>query len=267
MARSTYYYHAANLDEGDRDESLKLHIMRIYTQHSGCYGYRRITLQLQNEGMNVNHKAVQRLMRDMGLKAVMKRSKYRSYKGEVGKIAPNIIARDFTATHSNQKWATDITEYKINDEKGYLSPILDMYNGEIVAYGLSRHPDLQLVMGMVDMALETARPEAGLIIHSDQGWHYQHAMYRNRLRDAGIVQSMSRKGNCLDNSMMENFFGLMKNELLYLYRWHSIEEFEEALVKYIDYYNNSRIKLRLNGMSPVQYRLNNERITVNPSNF
>ena len=181
-------------------------------------------------------------MADMGLKAKIKRVKYRSYKGEIGRVAPNVIARDFKTTGINQKWATDITEYKINDEKGYLSPILDMNNGEIVAYTRSRHPDLNLVMKMV------------LIIHSDQGWHYQHKMYQNKLKTNGLIQSMSRKGNCLDNSMMENFFGLMKSELLYLQRWDTIDDFEAALDEYIKYYNNDRIKLRLDGKSPAQYR-------------
>lgn len=254
MARSTFYYHVSHLPEADKYEDVKQRLCHIYEQHKGRYGYRRITLQLQNEGVAINHKTVQRLMVDMGLKAKVKRVKYRSYKGDVGTIAPNVIARDFKTTGINQKWATDITEYKINDEKGYLSPILDMNNGEIVAYTKSRHPDLALVMKMVDEAIEKEHPSQGLILHSDQGWHYQHKMYQNKLKINGLVQSMSRKGNCLDNSMMENFFGIMKSELLYLQRWNTLEEFETALDDYIEYYNNDRIKLRLNGMSPAQYR-------------
>ena len=147
-------------------------------------------------------------MADMGLKAKIKRVKYRSYKGEIGRVAPNVIARDFKTTGINQKWATDITEYKINDEKGYLSPILDMNNGEIVAYARSRHPDLNLVMKMVDEAIIRKNPPKGLILHSDQGWHY----------------------------------------------WNTIDDFEAALDEYIKYYNNDRIKLRLDGKSPAQYR-------------
>ena len=129
-----------------------------------------------------------------------------------------------------------------------------MNNGEIIAYAISRHPDINLVMKMVDEAITRKNPPIGLILHSDQEWHYQHKMYQNKLKTNGLIQSMSRKGNCLDNSMMENFFGLMKSELLYLQRWNTIDDFEAALDEYIRYYNNDRIKLRLDGKSPAQYR-------------
>lgn len=254
MARSTYYYHIAHLPDPDKYDEIKQRIYAIYEHHKGRYGYRRITLQLRNDGVFINHKTVQRLMADMGLKAKVKHVKYRSYKGDVGRIAPNVIDRDFKTTGVNQKWATDITEYKIHEEKGYLSPVLDMNNGEIVAYTKSRHPDLQLVIDMVDAAIEKENPPEGLVLHSDQGWHYQHKSYQTRLKNNGLIQSMSRKGNCLDNSMMENFFGLMKSELLYLQNWNTLDEFEAALDEYIEYYNNDRIKLRLGGMSPAQYR-------------
>ena len=253
MARSTYYYHVARLSAPDKYAAIKERIYAIYEHHKGRYGYRRITIQLKNEGVHINHKTVQRLMADMGLKAKVKHVKYRSYKGDVGRIAPNIIDRDFKTTGVNQKWATDITEYKINEVKGYLSPILDMNNGEVVAYTKSRHPDLKLVTDMVNAAIEKEKPPIGLILHSDQGWHYQHKSYQNILINNGLIQSMSRKGNRLDNSMMENFFGLMKSELLYLHKWNTLTEFENALDDYIEYYNNERIKLRL-GVSPVQYR-------------
>jgi len=254
MARSTFYYHMSLLSEPDKYEDIRQRVCIIYKQHKGRYGYRRITLQLRNEGVTINHKTVQRLMADMGLKAKVKRAKYRSFKGEIGRIAPNVIDRDFKTTGVNQKWATDITEYKINEEKGYLSPILDMNNGEIVAYAKSRHPNLELVLRMVDDAIAREKPPKGLVLHSDQGWHYQNRMYQNRLKNNGLVQSMSRRGNCLDNSMMENFFGIMKSELLYLHRWNTLDEFETALDEYIEYYNKDRIKLRLDGMSPAQYR-------------
>jgi len=169
-------------------------------------------------------------------------------------IASNIIDRDFVATAPNQKWTTDVTEVKIKDRKIYLSPILDMFNGEIISYTISESPDLKMALTMLDKAFrKTAIPE-GLILHSDQGWHYQHLRYQKVLRDKHIVQSMSRKGNCLDNAMMENFFGLMKSELLYLQEWDNVEQFKKELIKYIRYYNNDRIKLRLDGKSPVKYR-------------
>ena len=190
----------------------------------------------------------------MGLKAKRKKQHYHSYKGELGRIAPNVINRNFHADAPDQKWATDVTQVKIKDRKIYLSPVLDMFNGEIVSYVISKSPDMNMVMTMLNRAFKKRDIQGGLIIHSDQGWQYQHKLYQKTLEDRQITQSMSRKGNCLDNAMMENFFGLMKNELLYLQEWDSVDQFRTALRKYIRYYNNDRIKLRLKGKSPVQYR-------------
>ena len=254
MARSTFYYNVKRIGQPDGYELIRDHIRAIYDANHGRYGYRRITAQLLNEGVNINHKTVQKLMRQMGLKAKRRKQHYHSYKGEVGKVAPNILDRDFRATRPNQKWTTDITQVNIHDKKLYLSPILDMFNGEIISYSVSSHPDLQLVMTMLGKALKKNTDLNGLIFHSDQGWHYQHGRYQKMLKNNGIIQSMSRRGNCLDNAMMENFFGLMKSELLYLQEWESVDQFEKALRAYIHYYNHDRIKLRLKGKSPVQYR-------------
>ena len=254
MARSTFYYHTKRLGQDDGYDAVREHIREIYDKHHGRYGYRRITAQLRNEGTDINHKTVQKLMGQMGLKAKRKRQHYRSYKGDLGKIAPNIINRDFHATAPDQKWATDVTQVRIKERWVYLSPILDMFNGEIVSYVISDRPDLKMVMTMLDKAFNDRTVQENLVIHSDQGWHYQHKRYQKALEDRHITQSMSRKGNCLDNAMMENFFGLMKNELLYLQEWDSVDHFKTALRNYIRYYNNDRIKLRLNGKSPVQYR-------------
>ena len=254
MARSTFYYHTKRLGQTDGYDAVREHIRVIYDKHHGRYGYRRITAQLRNEATDINHKTVQKLMGQMGLKAKRKRQHYRSYKGELGKIAPNVINRNFHTTAPDQKWATDVTQVKIKDRWVYLSPILDMFNGEIVSYTISNHPDLKMVMIMLDKAFKKRNVNGGLIFHSDQGWHYQHKRYQKALEDRNIIQSMSRKGNCLDNAMMENFFGLMKNELLYLQEWDSVDQFKTALRNYIRYYNNDRIKLRLEGKSPVQYR-------------
>ena len=193
-------------------------------------------------------------MQEMQLKAKRRKQHYHSYKGDIGKVAPNLIDRDFVATRPNQKWTTDITQVNIQDKKLYLSPILDMFNGEIISYSISFSPDLKMVVSMLNNALNRVKDTDGLIIHSDQGWHYQHLKYQQILKNHGVIQSMSRKGNCLDNAIMENFFGLMKNELLYLQKWDSIDQFKKALRTYIRYYNNDRIKLRLKGKSPVQYR-------------
>ena len=222
--------------------------------HSMRYGYRRVYQQLRNEGYTINHKTVQRLMQEMNLKSKVRKVRYLSYRGEVGKTAPNILNRDFKAVRPNQKWATDVTEFKIADRKAYLSPIMDMFNGEIVAYTISDRPDLKMVMDMMSTAKRKVKSTNGVILHSDQGWHYQHMKYQQRLKRYGIIQSMSRKGNCLDNAVMENFFGIMKSELLYLQQFSDMEAFKCELRKYINYYNNERIKLKLNGKSPVQYR-------------
>jgi putative transposase len=254
MARSVFYYHLSHIDDTDGYDELRDRIKALYDENRGRYGYRRICLALRNEGKGVNHKTVQRLMRQLGLKARCKKRHYHSYKGEVGKIAPNILDRDFKADGPNQKWATDVTQVCINDRKLYLSPILDMYNGEIVSYSISSSPNLQMVAAMLKKAFRKYDDTDGVVMHSDQGWHYQHKVYQKMLKDRGIIQSMSRKGNCLDNAMMENFFGLMKNELLYVNHFETMEDFERELKKYIWWYNNKRIKLRLKGMSPAQCR-------------
>lgn len=254
MARSVFYYHRLRLADNDGYEEMRERIKAIYDQSKGRYGYRRICMSLHNEGFNINHKTVSKLMFQLGLKAKQKKRRYHSYKGQVGKIAPNVIDRNFAAERPNQKWATDVSQVCIRDEKLYISPILDMYNGEIITYTLSRSPNLRMVTDMLKKAFKNHKNLDGLLLHSDQGWHYQHTQYQEILRNYGVIQSMSRKGNCLDNSMMENFFGLMKNELLYVNNFESLDRFETELKKYIRWYNTKRIKLRLNGMSPAQYR-------------
>ena len=194
-------------------------------------------------------------MQQEQLKCMVRMKKYRSYRGEVGKIAPNLINRDFSTDAPNTKWATDITEIHLFGRKMYLSPILDMYNGEIISYNISERPALAQVMDMLDKAFAKIPDNTNLILHSDQGWQYQHKQYQTRLRNKNIRQSMSRKGNCLDNAVMENFFGLMKSELLYLQKFESYEHFRIELEKYIEYYNNERIKEKLKGLSPIQYRM------------
>ena len=243
------------MKQPDKYSELKDVIKQIFSENKGRYGYRRITMELHNRGYRVNHKTVQKLMRQCGLKCEIRRRKYRSYKGEVGKVAPNIIARDFKADRPNQKWTTDVTEFAVNNQKVYLSPILDMYNGEIISYNISLHPTFHQTMDMLDKAFAKIPDNTGLILHSDQGWQYQMGRYQLRLKEKGIIQSMSRKGNCLDNSVMENFFGLLKTEMYYKHSFHSVEHLINEIEIYIDYYNNKRIKSKLKGLSPVQYRI------------
>ena len=255
MPRSTYYYHLKQKPERYVNERKR--IKDIHARNLGRYGYRRIDAQLRNEGFVINHKTICRIMKEEDLRNVRKQRRYRSYKGEVGKTAPNIVNRDFSTTGPNQKWTTDVTQINIGERKCYLSPILDMYNGEIISYAISDHPDLKMVLDMLNRAYAKNHEWKQLILHSDQGWHYQHVIYQKSLKDHGITQSMSRKGNCLDNAMMENFFGIMKSELLYPNTFRDMDHFKQELKNYIEYYNNDRIKLRLKGMSPVQYRTHN----------
>ena len=169
-------------------------------------------------------------------------------------MSPNRLNRRFKAVQPNTKWTTDITEFKVNGQKLYLSPILDLFNGEIVSYSLSKTPDFHLVMDMLQRAFRKIPGHGPLMLHSDQGWHYQMRSYQRMLKENGITQSMSRKGNCYDNSVIESFFGLLKTEFFCNQSFHSVESFQDELDQYIDYYNNSRIKVKLKGLSPVQFR-------------
>lgn len=254
IPRSTYYYCINKLSRPDKDAELKKVIEEIYLEHKGRYGYRRITLELKNRGYKVNHKKVQRLMKELGLKSTVRIKKYRSYKGKVGKTAPNILDRDFQTEKPNEKWVTDITEFKLFGEKLYLSPMLDLFNGEIIAYTMNSRPKYSLVSTMLDQAFERLTEGEKLLIHSDQGWHYQMPQFQHALKEHHITQSMSRKGNCYDNAVMENFFGILKSEFLYTQEFDSVEHFKRELAEYIDYYNHIRIKAKLKGLSPVQYR-------------
>ncbi|MDX5006943.1 MULTISPECIES: IS3 family transposase [Streptococcus] len=255
LARSTYYYQLKQLDKSDKNHDIKAEIQAIFTEHKGNYGYRRITLELRNRGFVVNHKKVQRLMKALGLSARIRRKrKYSSYQGEVGKKADNLIQRQFEASKPMKKCYTDVTEFAIpaSSQKLYLSPILDGFN---IAYNLSTSPNLIQVKDMLEQAFTEEHYE-NTILHSDQGWQYQHQYYHRFLEDKGIQPSMSRKGNSPDNGMMESFFGILKSEMFYGYEktFHSLEQLEQAIVDYIDYYNNKRIKVKLKGLSPVQYR-------------
>ena len=259
MARSTFYYRIS--ERPDKHASLYEQIRGIYSKHKGRYGYRRVCQTLRVNGLKINKKTVARLMHRMSLFGIVPKRHYRSYNGDVGKIAPNTLNRNFIAAGPYEKLTTDISQFVINGVKLYLSPILDMWNGEIISYTISHSPNMALVTKMLKKAFRRIRQgrEALLYIphdvlmHSDQGWHYQHAQYQLMLKEQGIIQSMSRKGNCLDNSVMENFFGLLKNEFYYVNHFDDEQTFLKGLAEYIKYYNNDRIKLRLN-MSPVQYR-------------
>jgi len=258
LARSTYYYHLKQLDKPDKDQELKVEIQSIFTEHKGKYGYRRIHLELRNRGYVVNHKRVQRLMKVLNLQAIIrKKRKYSSHKGDVGKKAENLIQRRFEGSKPMEKCYTDVIEFTIpaSSQKLYLSPVLDGFNSEIIAYNLSKSPNLAQVKTMLEQAF-TEKYYENTILHSDQGWQYQHDSYHQFLQEKGIQPSMSRKGNSPDNGMIESFFGILKSEMFYGYEktFKSLEQLEQAIVDYINYYNNKRIKVKLKGLSPVQYR-------------
>lgn len=256
LSSSSYYYQCEVLSKDDKDWELKQAIVKIYNEHKGYYGYRRITLELKKTFRNVNHKAVQRVMQLLGLKAIirLRRRKYNSYKGDVGRIAPNLLERNFNANRVNEKWVTDVTEFKVNDRKLYLSPLMDLYNREIISYQLQEKPIFSLVDNMLELGFKRLNKGDKPILHSDQGWQYQMKRYRDKLANNQVRQSMSRKGNCLDNAVIENFFGILKCECFYSQKFDSISELKEAIHAYIYYYNNKRIKVKLKGLSPIQYR-------------
>jgi transposase InsO family protein len=254
MARSVFYYHRKRFHAGDKYKHEKEEIKRIYHLHKGRYGYRRVTAEMKNLGYSINHKTVQGLMAALGLKCTIRKVRYRSYQGEVGKIAPNVLERNFKANSPNQKWTTDVTQINIKGEKLYLSPILDMFNGEVISYSISKSPNMQMIKEMLNKAFTKVKDTKGLIFHSDQGWQYQHYGYRRALEKQDIIQSMSRKGNCLDNALAESFFGILKTEWLYTQSFQTEQDCIASLKEYLDYYNNKRIKNRLKGKSPVEYR-------------
>lgn len=254
LSRSTFYYQVQAAERPDGSLKLKRKIETIYHRHKGRYGYRRIAEALRTAGEKINRKAVQRLMKLMGLKSLVRVKKYRSYRGPAGTVVPNELDRNFQASQPNQKWVTDVTEFNVGGKKLYLSPVMDLFNAEIVAYHVSTSPTLDMIKTMLGKAFRRLTPGQTPLLHSDQGWQYQHPTYRHLLAERNIPQSMSRKGNCFDNAAMESFFGTLKEEYFRLEKFASVEELKRGLVTYIRYYNHKRIKLGLNGLSPVQYR-------------
>jgi len=257
MAKSTYYFEINKVDVvKERNLEITAEITKIFEKNKGRYGVRRVYHELINQGIKINHKRVQRIMSTSGLKGKRPKEKYHSYKGEVGKVADNLIARDFSTTAPLQKWTTDVSQFNFSWGKCYLSPILDMNTNEIVAFDLSLSPNMEQIKRMLDTAFEKFTDVKGLIFHSDQGWQYQHNYYRNELKKHGVIQSMSRKGNCYDNCIMETFFGRLKNEMYYGHEkdYGSFEDFKRALENYIDYYNNVRIQAKTKWMPPTKYR-------------
>ncbi len=255
LPASTYYYHRSLSGKPDRYRDKRELVVKEFRKNKGRYGHRRIrTVLARDHGVRMSGKTVLKLMREENCHCQVRRRKYHSYKGETGTVAPNVLDRDFHADAPNTKWATDVTEFRVCDTKLYLSPVIDLFNGEVIAHTLRPSPALPLVMDMLNAALSVLDPAEHPILHSDQGWQYQHRAYVAALKDHGLVQSMSRKANCFDNAAMESFFGHLKEEFFHRQRFTSIQAFTQELDEYIHWYNNERIKEKLKGLSPVEYR-------------
>lgn len=261
-------YWQKRFDRENPDQKIEEIIKEIVEENDGNYGYRRINEELRRKKVIINHKKILRLTNKLGLtckKFTRKSRKYSSYKGDVGKKAKNLIHRRFKTTIPHQKLTTDTTEFKYYEQamdgkiiirKAYLDPFLDMYNSEIISYRLSKRPNAQAIQeALVEAITRTSECPFRRTIHSDQGWAYQMDQYQTTLKRSKIFQSMSRKGNCLDNSPMENFFGILKQEMYYGKTYGSFEELKTAIDNYIYYYNHKRIKSKLKGCSPIEYRL------------
>jgi putative transposase len=255
LARSTFFYHQARLQAPDPREALKARVIETFEKNQGRYGHRRIHTELVKQGWTIAKKTVLKLMRSLRLVCKVRRKKrYSSYKGDQGKVVPNVLNREFQADGPNRKWVTDVTEFRVGDRKLYLSPIMDLFDRQIIAHAISSSPNLQLTNASLREALSCLEPGQQPLVHSDQGFQYQHASWRNLLKSAGAVQSMSRKANCYDNAVMENFFGHLKEELFHRVRFLSADALSAALHEYIRWYNTERISTKLKGLSPVQYR-------------
>ena len=270
MSKSSYYYVISNTKKEDKDQEIKEKIIEIFNKSQKRYGYRRVTLEL-NKTHKVNHKKVKRIMKQLGLFAIQgKNGKYHSYKGDNGELKENLLLekivdeekhqttfiRHFETNKPNQNWTTDVSEFKHKDGKLYLSPILDMFDSSIIAYDISTTPDFEQTKRMLSKAFSENKKLDGLIFHSDQGWQYQMKYYKQILQEKQIKQSFSRKGNCMDNSLMENFFGIIKNEMFYGHEeeFETIDDLRLAIENYIKWYNKDRINIKRKGLSPLQYR-------------
>lgn len=268
IPEATYYYQIKRLEQEDSNQSLKEQIKMLFSEFKERYGYKRITAELKLLGYCVNHKKVYRLMKILGLKCVKftrKSRKYNSYKGTVGAIAKNKLNRRFYTPIALQKLITDVTEFKCtHGEKLYLSPILDLFNGEVITYGIKNGPTLDLVMAPLEEAVGIIKKQATFrtTIHSDQGWHYQHKQWVSTLKKNTIFQSMSHKSTCADNASMENFFGLLKQEMYHGEALVSYGELKSRIEEYIDWYNHVRSKVKLAGLSPVNYRIQTSQSAV-----
>ncbi len=254
LSRSTFFYHLARQQIPDKYADVKALIVRLFSEHQSLYGYRRLNELLRQRGYRHSGKTILKLMKALSLECPVRRKKYRSFRGTACPEVANLLQRNFVASAPEEKWVTDVTEFRVGGDKYYLSAIMDLYSDEIVAWESSRRAGVSLIDGMLKKAFSRLNSQSHVLLHSDQGWHYQRQGYRLQLAERGIQQSMSRKGNCLDNAVIENFFGHVKAEMFYLRTFKNVRELGTAVSSYIDFWNNKRIKMGLGGLSPVAYR-------------
>jgi putative transposase len=256
LPRSTFFYHQSRLQGPDPRASLKAAVTEIFEKSRARYGHRRVHAELTKQGWKIAKKTVLKLMRSLRLVCKVRRKKrYSSYQGEQGVVAPNLLKRQFDADAPNKKWVTDVTEFSVGDQKLYLSPVMDLFDRQITSYAIGSSPNLELANASLREALATLKDGQKPLVHSDRGFQYQHRLWRLLLQNAGAVQSMSRKANCYDNAVMENFIWHLKEELFNRVRFVNTEALTAALHEYIHWYNTERISTKLNGLSPVQYRV------------
>ena len=257
ISRSSYFYNHSFASAKDKYEKLKERIRILFEENGGRYGYRRIHALLHREGMRISEKVVRRCMAECALVVLgKKKRKYSSYQGEKTPGAENLLNRDFHSDAPNIKWLTDITEFSLPSGKVYLSPIIDCFDGMVVSWTIGTSPDAELVNSMLDMATATLKYNELPIVHSDRGAHYRWPGWIERMENAGLARSMSRKGCSPDNAACEGFFGRLKNEMFYNRKWSevSVDEFMDIVTEYLHWYNEKRIKMSLGAMSPMEFR-------------
>ena len=258
MARSSYYYALSHPKAPTRPELWEAAAEIFSRTANGC-GHRQIAMCLRAErGARIAYKTVLKMMREMGISCGIRREtdyhRYNSYRGVVGETFENVLGRDFSADGPWQKMGTDVTEFRLSFGKAYLAPVYDFGSKEIVAHSISEHPDLEQQREMLSMLAEAKPGWASPVMQTDMGWQYQHAEFVAALEGMGIAQSMSRKGNCIDNGATEQVFGHIKDEFLRGRDWDTFEEFKADLEAYIHHWNHVRRQVRLKGLTPVEFR-------------
>lgn len=256
IPRSSYYKWLNRKESKQETENKALitEMIKLYEEVNGIYGYRRLMMNLNRKlHKTYNHKRIYRLMKVLGLQSVIRRKKKRYIKSTPQHIAENLLNREFTAQRANTKWVTDVTEFKYGNHKAYLSAILDLHDRSIVSYVLGHANNNQLVFKTLDIALE-ANPGSSPMIHSDRGYQYTSNGFKHKLEAAGMTQSMSRVGKCIDNGPMEGFFGTLKCEKYYLNKYNTFKDLNEAIDEYIHFYNHKRLQKKLSDLSPMEFR-------------